>query len=232
MGTVRQAVLASGIAEGMSITKAGQLAGYHSVQNASDAYRGIRSKMIEDLAAIGVSTQAIAQKIKDKMSATETRLVSGDVTTPDGVRKQFTDAIDLEDHGTQLHATELAADILGLRGSKDSGTSIGTVNILWAGQSPAWANPASDESVTDAIPVQHSTQSVHSTIGESDTTPISTLEGTGLDPGLSTRTHSGSSSGDKNVLTQSNSGRSSSANVLTQRVVKKRQPRLPGWRKK
>lgn len=201
MGTVRQAVLADAVAAGMSITDAGQLAGYHSVQNASDALQSIRNKMIADLGAVGVGTRALALKIKEKLDAKETKLFQ-----KDGI---ITDAIDLEAHGVQLHAVELAADILGLRGDKDAAAHIGTVNIMWAGGLPAWAGKANADNckVTDAEIVKPNNQSVT----EPERVPISTVEGTGIGPGPSTHMHSGNST----VLERVNTAK------------RKRGPRLP-----
>jgi hypothetical protein len=215
VGTIRQGILTNAIANGKSITEAGLLAGYHSVQNASDAYRSIRTKMIEDLAEIGVGTKAIAQKIKDKMSAQETKFFQ-----KDGL---VTDAVDVEAHGVQLQATEMAADILGLRGSKDAGTSIGTVNILWAGRSPNWASdiPVNGEITQQSI----------------DGVGISTIEGTGRDRahhGASTL--KGSSEGDVSRQMSSNGPASASSKFpvsrqsLSQRTRKKRGPRLPVYK--
>lgn len=197
MGTVRQAVLANAIAEGMPISEAGILAGYKSRQNADDAYRSIRNKMIADLGEIGVGTRALALKIKEKLDAKETKLFQ-----KDGI---ITDAIDLEAHSVQLHAVELCADILGLRDTGERGTSIGTINILWHGESPTWAGQSSNALVTDSIPNGIVTEQL-------DTPPISTVEGTGPGPGPSPHIRSAKTAGE---------------GVLTQRVVKKRKPRLP-----
>jgi hypothetical protein len=176
---------------GMSIPDAGMLAGYHSRTNADDAYREIRRQMILDLAKHGVGTDALAIKLKEKLDAKETRLFS-----KDGI---ITDAVDLEAHGIQLKAVELVTDILGLRDSGNSGASVGAINILChSGAMPAWAGiPGSNSAngVLTSIPVIPESKL-------SDRVPISTVEGTGPDPGLPAHKHS-KKSASPSVLTRS-----------------------------
>jgi hypothetical protein len=201
MGTVRQGVLASAVAGGMSIADAGILAGYQHRQNADEAYRSIRTKMIEDLAQYGVTTAAIAAKIREKMDAKETKFFQSN-----GL---ITDAIDVEAHGIQLQATEMAADILGLRGRDDKGASIGTINILChSANIPQWSgNQLDSNGILNG--------------NESAMVGLSTIEGTGSDPGLAGPTHSDTQA-KSTVSIRIEANKKSSG-----RTIKKRGPRLP-----
>lgn len=209
MGTVRQAVLTNAIAEGMSISEAGRLAGYRSPQNAHDVYRNLRDRLADVMDGVGLTERVIAERIREQLYATKTVTAS--------FMGQITDSIEIADNQAIGKAIETAARIRGMVDVGDSGTHIGTVNILWAGHAPGWAQTKqlSDGMVTESVLNQQPMESV----------PISTVEGTGPDPAPSAHTHSKGSSGD-GVLTQ-RVGSSGDRSSPPQRVVKKRGPRLP-----
>lgn len=206
--TMKQLLVAAGVADGLSIAEAGRQAGVAHRQSAYEMFRNLRERLLTDFDAVGISTRTIALKIKEKLDAKETKLCSGDVVMPDGhVRKVFTDAVDLEAHSVQLEAAKLAADIMGLTNDKAS-TSIGTVNVLFANALPDWC--------------ERNTES-------NGGTGTSTIEGTEPRPGAYTHTNSGQivgSSCDSAVPVQAVPAKGK----LSQRIVKKRRPRLPVYR--
>lgn len=209
------------VADGMPISKAGELAGYKSRHNAHDVYRTMRDRMAEVMDSVGLTERAIALRLNEQLYATKTVTAS--------FMGQITDSIEVADNQAVGKAIETAARIRGMVDTGETGPQIGSVNILLApGVAPAWAGhstePERNAVVTESIPIEQQAEGV----------PISTVEGTGPDPGPSTHIRSAKSEG-KGVLTQRvNPGcdRSSSASASAGRVKQKRKPRLPGWRKK
>jgi len=172
---------------------------------ALEEMRALVPKVMDD---VGLDVHSILARIREKCDAQETKFFQCD--------GRVTEKVDVEAHGIQLKAIELAASLRPELAQAQDKLNIGTVNILWAGGQPGWANKASDSLVNDKTIVE---DNVLNGKQANDTTGISTIEGTGRDRAGSHHTHS-ASGGDGDVLTQR----------ITKRTVKKRGPRLPVYR--
>ena len=207
--TLRQRLLVSGVVDGKSIAQAGRDAGYKSRHNAHDSLRDVREKLPALLVKHGLDADSILDRLRDKLDATKTVTASA--------FGEITDSMEIADNPTQIKAIEIAVDLHGMT-QRDDSVRIGTVNILWAGQSPAWAGQASgdtDAQANQAISVDASVHTYTQSVIDGESVPISTIEGTGGGPAPSTHTHS---------------AKSATRGVLTQRIVKRRKPRLPVFR--
>lgn len=190
--TTRRRLLLSGLVDGKSVAAASRSAGFISRQSGHDAFQQMREQLPELMRKIGLDEHAVLGRIRDKMDATKVVTAS--------FNGEITDALEVPDNQAQMHAIELAADLLGLK-PRDDRTSIGSINIVWGGAAPAWAMsrlsrpaPASErkrkltdrignDSVTDCVPQCNA----NSTIDMAP--PRSAIEGTGSDEGGSAHTH-------------------------------------------
>lgn len=202
--SLRQRLLLHGVSSGLSVSEAGEAAGYPSRQNAHDAYRRLRDRLPELMDGEGLGIRQTLKRLKAKMDATKLELAS--------YRGTITDMVEVDDNPTQLKAIETVLTLMGLTGRDNGNTSIGTVNIHWNGAAPGWANrPTPDATVSQCV--------LDSTVvssGNSNATVegdgLSAIEGTGNGTGAPTQAHSGK-------LVERCS-----------RVVKKRKPRLPVYK--
>lgn len=200
--TTRRAILLSELADGKTMAQATATARMQrqSGYEALEEMRALVPKVMDD---VGLDVHSILARIREKCDATETKFFQ--------YEGRVTQRVDVEAHGIQLKAIELAASLRPELAQIQDKLSIGTVNIMWAGQSPDWASAK-----PEAIPVSTDNDTVHSDILESKQTgegTISAIEGTGAGPAASPHTHSGKSALSERVKT-----------------IKKRKPRLPVFR--
>ncbi len=214
--TLRQRLLVQGVAEGKSLSEAGQDAGYRSIQNAADSFSALRDRLAGVMDNVGLTEQAIAERLRDQMYATRTV-----VATAFGA---ITDSMEVADNQAIGKAIETAAKIRRMIGGDGGNVGIGTVNILWAGPTPAWCGHT--EAQVDTTVTQRCGQANVDTDAQANvivTQPLLSGEGVPevqlkvLEPGLPPHHTSAGSKSD-------------SKNVLTQRVVKRRKPRLPVYK--
>lgn len=164
----RQALLAKALLNGEN--PAGI---YSSPQTQHGAVSDIRAKFAAGAEAEGLTARELARVLKRKLTATKTKLFAHE-----GVIK---DAAELEDHGAQLTAVEIAGRFLGLGRDQNAGTIVnGNVLVAWTGDSPAWIPQQCDNNTdTVTIPVAEPPR------------PRSRSEGTGSGRGRPPHIHSG-----------------------------------------
>lgn len=205
--TTRRAILLSELADGKTMAQATATARMQrqSGYEALEEMRALVPKVMDD---VGLDVHSILARIREKCDAHETKFFQCD--------GRVTETVDVEAHGIQLKAIELAASLRPELAQVQDKLNIGTVNILWAGDRPGWAKP-SNEALVNASVNAKANDSVSVLNGnQPESTPaISTIEGTPSRPGPPTNMHCPGSS---------NQG------VLTQRIVKKRGPRLPVYK--
>jgi hypothetical protein len=144
-------MLIRGIIEGKSQAQAGREAFYASAQSANEAYTSIRGRMISAMEANGLTPELLAQRLRAKLDAQETKFFQSN--------GNVTEAIDVEAHGIQLKAAELAADLYGLR-SESKSVSVGTVNIMLGDAVPWMQGPASASPDANTITLPDSNQTL------------------------------------------------------------------------
>lgn len=157
----------------------------------------------------GLDRRNILARLREQFDATKTITAS--------FMGQITDSMEVSDNPTQLKAIELALRLHKLIGDDGQRINVGTVNILWAGGQPAWAKPSNEALVNASVNAKANDSASVLNSNETESTPaISSIEGTGRDPGPSPHTHS-------ETLANRMVSRPS-------RTVKKRGPRLPVYR--
>lgn len=213
--TTRRAILAQGVADGLSIAEAGRRAGVAHRQSAHEMYNSVREQLPALMDGVGLDVRSILCRIREKCDAHETKFFQ--------FEGKVTERVDVEAHGVQLKALELAVS-LRPELAKPEATHIGTVNVLFAGALPDWTVQAGDGSK-----VVHTGDN-----GDNAPPPLSAVEGTGVGPGGIAHTNSASVDGDKcnrtvPVETVPAAGVPAKSK-LSSRVVKKRVARLPVYR--
>jgi hypothetical protein len=157
--TPKQSRLIENLAGGATITDAAIEAGYSASsrmtagQLGSQALESVRRKMPEVLAAHGLTDDTLVQKLGSLLNAKETKFFQKD--------GKITDSVALEALGIQAQALDMAFNVRGAYPQRGGdGVNVGTVNILWHGQAPAWipqpqeinrpmpSPPSADEPIT------------------------------------------------------------------------------------
>lgn len=195
----------------------------------TSAYRAVddlRERLPELMDGVGLDVRSILCRIREKMDAHETKFFQ--------YEGKVTQTVDVEAHGVQLKAIELAASLRPeLR--PDASVSVGTVNVLFTGAAmPDWIG---QHDAPSCAPNGNSADLVHNDASAITPPPLSTVEGTGREPGGIGHTNSGNVDGAKcdSAATVVPVETVPVATVpakskLAQRIVKKRQPRLPVYR--
>jgi len=168
--------------------------------SAHHAVEQMRERLPVLMDECGLDVRAILLRLRDKLDAEETKFFAHE--------GKVVETRNVHAHGVQLKALELAANLrpeLAQRGN----VSIGTVNVLWAGDAPAWAKP---EPMRDANALPNGKANADANVVITDSLskrtrhPEVQLKVLESDPGVSPHTHS------------------------APRTKKKRGPRLPIYR--
>lgn len=222
--TTKRTLLLQELASGKSMAEATATArmqresGYRAIDEMKERLPSIMDEL-------GLDVRSILCRIREKMDAKETKFFAHE-----GIVRQ---SHDVEAHGVQLKAIELAAK---LRPELATAAvpSIGTVNVMFAGALPDWmtGQPQPDavaqRATVDAMPAPNgnSANIVHTDSRVIAPPPLSTVEGTDSDGGGIGQTHSANFAGTNCIDTVPVEVAPAKAKLVS-RVARKRQARLP-----
>jgi hypothetical protein len=169
--TTRRKILLSSLVNGKSMAEATGAAGM-VLQSGYRAMDEMKDRLPELMRRHGLGEDQIIGRLRDKMDATKTVTAS--------MFGVITDSMEIADNPVQMKAIELAADLMGMTNSDAGRGGIGTVNIVWNGIAPPWAQPT-------PLPIDHSNELVID--GEGYTHPEVQLKVLGRTPALPPPTH-------------------------------------------
>lgn len=197
--STKRRLMLHGLATGQSIVRAAESAGM-SRQAAHQAIADMREQMPGLLAEVGLDPRSILCRLREKADAKDKRFF---VLIDEHGRQVITER-EVDDNRVQMDALKTAAKMQSMLDG-DSGVRIGSINIAW-GQMPRWADPESRPVPACTVPVLDSNDaSAVSTdselVTDSERVPLSTIEGTGREPGGPTHANS-DDSGVTPVLTR------------------------------